>query len=73
MRSHGIVFQKPTPVMPFGSYRAFGHDGAGGAMAFADPVGEIVLGYTIRRVPFPGGMDARVLDVVRAIRAALTP
>ena len=40
-------------------------------MAFADPVGEIVLGYTIRRVPFPGGMDARVLDVVRAVRAAL--
>lgn len=67
-RSHGIVFQKPTPVMPFGSHRAFGHDGAGGAMAFADPVGGISLGYTIRRTPFPGGMDRRLVGVVEELR-----
>lgn len=66
-RSHGIVFQKPTPAMPYGSYRAFGHDGAGGAMAFADPIGGICLGYTIRRTPFPGGMDRRVVDIVNAV------
>ncbi len=70
-RSHGIVFQKPTPLLPFGSYRAFGHDGAGGAMAFADPVGEIVLAYTVRRTPFPGGADRRLLPVYAALRRAL--
>jgi CubicO group peptidase (beta-lactamase class C family) len=70
-RSHGIVFQKPTPVMPFGSHRAFGHDGAGGAMAFADPVDEICLGYTIRRTPFPGGMDRRVVHLTDAVRRAI--
>ena len=70
-RSHGIVFQKPTPVMPFGSYRAFGHDGAAGAMAFADPVTEICLGYTIRRSPFPGGMDRRVVRLADAARRAI--
>ena len=67
-RSHGIVFQKPTPAMPFGSYRAFGHDGAGGSMAFADPVGEICLGYTVRRMPFPGGMDRRLIAIIDTIR-----
>jgi CubicO group peptidase (beta-lactamase class C family) len=70
-RSHGIVFQKPTPAMPYGSYRAFGHDGAGGAMAFADPIGGICLGYTVRRVPFPGGMDRRVVDIANAVREAI--
>lgn len=70
-RSHGIVFQKPTPAMPFGSYRAFGHDGAAGAMAFADPVGELCLGYTIRRGPFPGGLDRRVFELAAAVRRAI--
>lgn len=70
-RSHGIVFQKPTPVMPFGSYRAFGHDGAAGAMAFADPVGELCVGYTIRRGPFPGGMDRRLFQLTEAVRRAV--
>ncbi|THG29630.1 serine hydrolase domain-containing protein [Naasia lichenicola] len=70
-RSHGIVFQKPTGVMPFGSYRAFGHDGAAGAMAFADPATGICLGYTIRRGPFPGGIDRRVFALAEAVRAAI--
>jgi CubicO group peptidase (beta-lactamase class C family) len=67
-RSHGIVFQKPTPAMPFGSYRAFGHDGAGGSMAYADPVGEVCLGYTVRRAPFPGGIDRRLIAIIDTVR-----
>ena len=69
-RSHGLVFQKPTPAMLYGSYRAFGHDGAGGAMAFADPIHEICLGYTVRRVPFPGGMDRRLIPIIEAVHRA---
>ncbi|MFC4242981.1 serine hydrolase domain-containing protein [Gryllotalpicola reticulitermitis] len=70
-RSHGVVFQKPVPAVPFGSYRAFGHDGAGGAMAFADPARQTVLAYTVRRAPFPGGMDRRVLEFAAAVERAV--
>lgn len=70
-RSHGIVFQKPTPALPIGSYRAFGHDGAGGALAFADPVGRICLGYTIRRTPFPGGVDRRLFAIIAAVHRSI--
>ena len=33
----GLVFMLPQPRQPFGGVRAYGHDGAGGALAFADP------------------------------------
>ncbi|MEV7574376.1 serine hydrolase domain-containing protein [Pseudarthrobacter sp. NPDC089323] len=69
IRSYGIVFEKSTPVMNFGSPRAFGHDGAGGSMAFADPYGEICFGYTVRRTPFPGGMDQRAASLAALLRA----
>jgi len=67
-RAYGVVFMKPHPMHAFGSHRAFGHDGAAGAFAYADPVGEIVLGYTIRRGPFPGGMDLRLMPIINALR-----
>lgn len=71
-RAYGVVFMKPHTMLPFGSHRAFGHDGAGGAMVIADPIGEIVLAYTIRRVPFPGGMDLRLLPIMDALREKAT-
>ena len=67
-RSHGIVFQKPTAELPFGSHRAYGHDGAGGSMAYADPVGEIAFGYTVQRTPFPGGADPLAIELGSSIR-----
>ena len=67
-RAYGVVFMKPHPMMPFGSHRAFGHDGAAGAFAMADPMGEIVVGYTIRRNYFPGGMDQRLQPILDEIR-----
>lgn len=67
-RSHGIIFQKPTPNLLLGSYRAYGHDGAGGALAYADPTGAISFGYTVPRVPFPGGADARALRLGALVR-----
>ncbi len=54
-----IVFQKPTERLPFGSYRAFGHDGAGGSLAYCDPHFDVALGYTVHRLPLPGGADER--------------
>lgn len=67
-RSHGTVFQKPTQNMPFGSYKAIGHDGAAGSMLYADPEGEIVLGYTVARFAFPGGVDRGIQPIIDLVR-----
>jgi len=67
-RSFGTIFQKPTQNLPFGSYKAFGHDGAAGSLLFADPHGEIVLGYTVARWAFPGGADRGIQPIIDLIR-----
>jgi CubicO group peptidase (beta-lactamase class C family) len=68
----GVMFQIPcTPRWPFGSFRAFGHDGAGGSLAFCDPTHEVAFGYSVQRLPLPGGMDARAVELARLVRAAL--
>jgi CubicO group peptidase (beta-lactamase class C family) len=63
-----VVFQKPTERLPFGSYRAFGHDGAGGSLAYSDPHFDAAFGYTVHRIPLPGGADARALQLSRDVR-----
>ncbi|GAA0436723.1 serine hydrolase domain-containing protein [Leifsonia naganoensis] len=55
--SYGIIFQLPMPRMDFGSYLAFGHDGAGGALGFADPVYELGFGYIPLPMQYPGGSN----------------
>jgi CubicO group peptidase (beta-lactamase class C family) len=60
-RAHSIVFQKPSQQLAFGGPRAFGHDGAAGALACADPDTGVAFGYTIARGPWPGGADPRAV------------
>jgi len=55
------------PVLGQGS---FGHSGAGGQQAFADPRNGIAFGYTRRRFPFPAGPGADVERLILAIYAA---
>lgn len=65
----GVIFQAPcSPRWPFGSVRAFGHDGAGGSLAFCDPMYDVAFGYTVQRLPLPGGMDARAVELARVVR-----
>jgi CubicO group peptidase (beta-lactamase class C family) len=64
----GIVFMTPQPRMPFGSVRAFGHDGAGGALAFADPETELAFGYIPVPMQHPGGADHRSVALARLTR-----
>jgi CubicO group peptidase (beta-lactamase class C family) len=66
-----IVFQKPTEHHPWGSYQAFGHDGAGGSLAFCDPFLDVAFGYTVQRIPLPGGADQRAIDCSRLVRRSL--
>jgi CubicO group peptidase (beta-lactamase class C family) len=68
----GIIFQVPCPPRwSFGSVGAFGHDGAGGSLAFCDPAHDIAFGYTVQRLPLPGGMGARAVALAQLVRDAL--
>ncbi len=71
-RSFGTVFQKPTQAIPFGSYKAIGHDGAAGSILYADPEGEIVFAYTVARFAFPGGVDRAIQPIIDLIRKVAT-
>lgn len=65
------VFMKPQPRIPFGSYRAFGHDGAGGALGFADPMYDLVFGYIPMPMQYPGGADPRAIELSTIIRGCI--
>ncbi|WP_081371434.1 serine hydrolase domain-containing protein [Rhodococcoides fascians] len=66
-----IGFQKPDDRLRFGSHRAFGHDGAGGAMGVADPWHNLAYGYIPRRMVTPSGADPRGLELARLVRRCL--
>lgn len=70
-RAHSIVFQKPTPRHWFGGPRAFGHDGAMGALACVDPDTGLTFAWTIARGPWPGGADPRAVALARDLGAHL--
>jgi CubicO group peptidase (beta-lactamase class C family) len=69
-RAHSIVFQKPTPGLPFGGPRAFGHDGAQGAVGGIDPDTGVAYAYTVARGPWPGGADPRAFVLAADLAAA---
>jgi hypothetical protein len=71
-RAHSIVFQKPSQQLSFGGPRAFGHDGAAGALACVDPDTGVAFGYTIARGPWPGGADPRAVELAAALGEALS-
>ncbi|GAA1969640.1 serine hydrolase domain-containing protein [Microbacterium deminutum] len=62
-RAHAIIFQKPSPSLGFGGPRAFGHDGAMGALACVDPDTGLAFAWTIARGPWPGGADPRAVSL----------
>jgi CubicO group peptidase (beta-lactamase class C family) len=67
--SFGVLFMKPSPHMDFGSYHAIGHDGAGGALGFADPRYRMGFGYIPQPMQPPGGADPKALRLSRVLRA----
>lgn len=66
-RAFGTLFMKPSPVCPFGTASAYGHDGAAGAIVFVDPEREIIFAYTVRRMTNPGGLDLRILPIIESL------
>jgi CubicO group peptidase (beta-lactamase class C family) len=69
--SFAIVYMKSQPRMEFGSYRAFGHDGAGGVLAFADPIHELAFGYIPMPMQLPGGADPKGVRLSQLVRESI--
>jgi CubicO group peptidase (beta-lactamase class C family) len=67
----GIVFMKPHQEVEFGSYRTFGHDGAGGGLAFADPVHGIGFGYIPMPIQYPGAADPKGVQLSTLVRSCI--
>lgn len=71
-RAHAIVFQKPSQQLAFGGPRAFGHDGAAGALACVDPDTGIAFAWTVARGPWPGGADPRAVRLAAELGRILS-
>lgn len=69
---YAMVFQIPqSPRVAFGSYRAFGHDGAGGAIGCADPTYDLAFGYIPTAMAYPGGADPKGIHLSQITRHIL--
>ncbi len=65
-----VVFMKSHNRVDFGSARAFGHDGANGALGYADPHYEVGFGYVPRWCEL-GGTTGRAMQLSAAVRRAV--
>lgn len=65
-----LMFMKSIPRNDFGSWRAFGHDGANATLAFADPAYGIGFGYVPARAE-ESGTGSRGGQLTVALRRAL--
>ncbi|POX53777.1 EstA family serine hydrolase [Streptomyces sp. Ru71] len=70
-KAFGLGFQATADQWyPFLGAGTFGHSGAGGSQAFADPRSGLAYGYTRRRMSFPGGAAPENTALVRAVHEA---
>ncbi|MEU1492152.1 serine hydrolase domain-containing protein [Streptomyces sp. NPDC005776] len=65
-----LGFERPHMPYPSLGEDAFGHCGAAGSQAFADPASGIAYGYTRRRYAYPGGAGPENTRLVAAVLAA---
>jgi Beta-lactamase len=54
-KAFGLGFSAVVEVYPFLGQGAFGHSGAAGSQALADPRSGLAYGYNRRRYAYPGG------------------
>ncbi|MEU6231145.1 serine hydrolase domain-containing protein [Streptomyces sp. NPDC047042] len=65
----GTGFMLDSPARPFLTSSSFGHDGAGGQLAFADPLHRVGFGFVSNDAQ--GAGDTRALDILDALRRTL--
>jgi CubicO group peptidase (beta-lactamase class C family) len=63
----GLGFALPPMLSPECPERCFGHPGAGGSLAFADPDSRIGFGYAMNQMQLGLTGDARAASLVRAL------
>jgi CubicO group peptidase (beta-lactamase class C family) len=75
MKVHGVQFSlgfmKPSPALPFGSPKAFGSPGAGGAFGFADPAAGVGYAYVTNRMGTQLSGDPRDVALRDALYSAI--
>ncbi|MCB5910578.1 serine hydrolase domain-containing protein [Streptomyces pinistramenti] len=69
-KAFGVGFHATSEVYPVLGQGAFGHSGAGGQQAFADPRNGLAYGYSRRRFPVPNGPAPENHRLIRALHAA---
>jgi len=68
----GLGFFMTQPMIPFGpNPRAFGHPGAGGSIAFADPDARIGIAYVMNQMQIGLAGDARGFGLIAEVYEAL--
>ena len=68
----GSGFFLPSPFSPLMGPRSFGHAGAGGSLAFADPDAGVGFAYVMNQMQQGLSADPRPASLVNALQAALT-
>jgi CubicO group peptidase (beta-lactamase class C family) len=69
-KAFAVGFHATSEYYPVLGQGSFGHSGAGGQQAFADPRNGITYGYTRRRTAFPAAAAPENDRLIRAIYAA---
>lgn len=70
-KAFAVGFHATSEYYPSLGQGAFGHSGAGGQQAFADPRNGLAYGYTRRRFPFPNAQAPENDRLVKALYAAI--
>jgi CubicO group peptidase (beta-lactamase class C family) len=65
-KAFGLGFSAVVEVYPFLGQGAFGHSGAAGSQALADPRSGLAYGYNRRRYAYPGGAAPENVGLLRA-------
>ena len=68
----GLGFMLPPALAPSARPGAFGHPGAGGSLAMADPEAGFALGYVMNRMSLGVAGDPRANSLVEAVYASLS-
>ena len=64
-------FQIDSPARRYLTARGFGHDGAGGQVAFAEP--DLKIGFAFLTNRMEGIGDKRATSIIDALRTAVAP
>ena len=67
----GLGFELNLPNGHLGQEGAFGHSGAGGSLAFADPKAEIAFAYVMNQMQLVASDDPRTLSLIAAVHESL--